>query len=345
MPPYLSKQAPWFTFLVHPRDVRDLDSVGGSSIVSANSSSEAEYVEKMCSLPPTVVGDVRFGFEPAWGEVVAVVRMPGQILRPEGRAQIEEAVRLAAYRGSSVVGLGALTAPATRGGLTLLPDLPKKLTLTTGNAYTAAMACRNVVDTSQAVGLGTAAVVAVVGCTGSVGVAASRLLADAGFELVLIGRTVERVQKELGDLAAASLVSADLADVYSADIVLLLTSDTAALMTPETARPGTVVIDFAHPVNIQVPTYPLFAQRDVTVVQGGLVMIPGFSCSTDFRLAHRRASLACMAETYLFAKEGIREHSVGLATVELARYLDDLALRRGFEPWPLGLPMSAATAG
>lgn len=337
MPPYLTNQHPWFTFLVHPRDIQDLYQVGGAALIAEYSADDGEFRDKMCTMPPTVVGQVTFGLGPAVGEVIAVVRMPGQVLRPDGKRCIAEAVRIAAGRGTRTVGLGALTAPATRGGLTLLPDLPKGVTLTTGNALTAAVACANVAEAANAIGHPDDATVAVVGCHGSVGTAASRLLAATGLELMLIGRTVARVERHLPDLLPRAHVSADLQDLASADVVLLLTSDPSALLTPDLLRPGSVVIDLAHPVNIPPDKYGDFLARDVTVAQGGLVQIPNYHSTVDFRLPSRRAALACLAETYLFAREGITEHSVGPAATELATELMAVAAGHGIRPWPLGL--------
>lgn len=334
---YLTSQAPWFVFLIHARDVQDLFQVRGSALIAEHSVDEDEFRDKMCTMPPTVLGRATFGLGPVAGELIAVVRMPGQLLRPEGRRSISEAVNLAATRGARVIGLGALTAPATRGGLTLVPELPKGVTLTTGNAFTAAIACANVAEAAKATGLGDAATVAVVGCHGSVGTAASRLLAARGTDLLLIGRTVTRVERELPDLLTRARVSADLRDLAAADIVLLLTSDPTAQLVPDLVRPGTVVIDLAHPVNIPQASYQDFLDRGIRVAQGGLVEIPGYHSEVDFRLPSRRAALACLAETYLFAREGIREHSVGPASAELAAELADVAAGYGIRPWPLGL--------
>lgn len=348
MPPFLTTQPPWFVFLVHPRDHQDLHAVSGSSVVARHSATEEEFREKMLTLPPTVSGDVTFGFSPARGEVIVVLCMPDQILRDRGRAGIVAAVRLAAERGTSVIGLGALTAPATRGGQTLLPllpELPRGITLTTGNAYTAATVRSNAVEAADALGLGTGARVAVIGCTGSVGVAATRLLAAHGFELILIGRSVSRVERELPELVPHALVSSDATDVRHADVSLLLTAEPAARLTSAMPRPGSVVIDFAHPFNINLEDYGTFLRRDIRVVQGGLVQIPDFSCTLDMRLPDRHCTLACLAETYLFAKEGIRDHSVGHASVDLALRLEQLAPRHGVRPRPLGLvPQPEAVA-
>jgi len=335
--PYLTSQAPWFVFLIHARGIQDLFQVRGSALIAEHSVDEDEFRDKMCTMPPTVLGQVTFGIGPVTGELIAIVRMPGQLLRPEGRQNISEAVRVAVTRGARVIGLGALTAPATRGGLTLVPELPRGVTLTTGNAFTAAIARANVAEAAQAMGLGDAATVAVVGCHGSVGTAASRLLAASGTDLLLIGRTVARVERELPDLVTRARVSSELRDLANADIVLLLTSDPSAKLVPDLVRPGAVVIDLAHPVNIEPDQYQYFLDRGVRVVQGGLVEIPGYHSEVDFRLPSRRAALACLAETYLFAREGIREHSVGPASAELAAELAVIAAGYGIRPWPLGL--------
>jgi predicted amino acid dehydrogenase len=335
--PYLRTDPPAFIFLVHPRDAIDLYNSPGASVVAQHSATEEEFVDKILSMPPTISGEVTFGFGPIRGEMLAVFRMPEQIMWSGGRAQIEEAVRVAASRGTRVIGLGALTSPATRGGLTLLPMLPRGITLTTGNAYTAAVARGNVVEASEATGLGSEAVVAVVGCTGSVGVATARLLDRAGYRLILVGRSVNRVRKELADLAEHATISGTIADVSAADIVLLLTGDPAAHIPPDAPKPGAVVLDLAHPVNIASGEYPAFAHRGVEVVQGGLVRIPGYHCTMEMRLPDHHSALACLTETYLFARAGITQHSVGQASVATALELEAVAADHSVTLRPLGL--------
>jgi predicted amino acid dehydrogenase len=341
---FLRGDPPAFIFLIHPRDTRDLYSAPGATLIAQHSSSEDEFRDKMLTLPPTIAGEVTFGFDPIRGETLSVFKMPERIIFAEGREQIEEAVRVAAHRGASVIGLGALTAPATRGGLTLVPSLPKRVTLTTGNAFTAAVARRNVVEASEALGLGPDALVAVVGCTGSVGVAASRLLHLAGHRLVLIGRSLTRVHKELADLVPHATVSNSLADAANADILLLVTGDPTARVPVDLPKPGSVVLDLAHPVNIERADYPAFARRDVQVVQGGLLRVPGYHCTTEMHLPDRHSALACLTETYLFAKAGITEHSVGPAAVALALELEEIAKEYGITTRPLGVQAPVAVA-
>ncbi len=342
MLPYLGGQPPWFSFIVHPRTFDDLHDFAGSSIIAEHSSSEAEFRAKVLSLPPTVVGEMIFGFSPIRGELISISRMPNQVMHLSGQRAIVEAVKLAASRGSQVVGLGALTAPATHGGLSLLDGLPKGLTVTTGNALTAAVARQNVMEAIAALNRQISPRVAVVGCTGSVGVAASRLLAQAGLDLVLVGRSAHRVEAELPDLVQRFEVSRDGLGTARCDIVLLLTGDRTARLTPELVKPGAVVIDFAQPANIERAAYAAFASRGVRVVQGGIVKIPNYYCTAELGLPDRRHSFACLAETYLFAREGIREHSVGRASTEIALHLEKVAARHGVTARPLGLRPAGA---
>jgi len=335
MLPYLTKQAPWFAFLVHPRDVGDLDSLVGSRIVRDHSADEADFVRRMCSSPPLVAGEILFGFSAIRGELVSTARMPEQLAATGGALAVAEAAALAAGRGARVIGLGALTAPATGGGVRLLHDLPPGVTVTTGNAYTAAVTHHNVLEACAAFGFPGGARVAVLGCTGSVGGAACRLLAEDGFELVLIGRNVKRVRHLLGDLTPRASVHGDLDAARCADLVLVVTGDPTARLTPDLVKPGAVVIDVAQPANVSPEAIPDFRRRGVTVVQGGLVRIDGYSCTYDLRLPDPACTFACLAETYLFAREGIREHSVGRPDVRAARRMAGIAARHGVRPEPL----------
>src|SRR5258708_38811425 len=107
----------------------------------------------MCSLPPVVVGEIAFGRAAIWGEVVNIQRLPEAMMNPKASKSVLEGLRLSLRRGSSVIGLGALTAPATGGGLSLLRHVPSGVTLTNGNAYTAAVVRQNVVEVSKSLGL------------------------------------------------------------------------------------------------------------------------------------------------------------------------------------------------
>jgi predicted amino acid dehydrogenase len=184
--------------------------------------------------------------------------------------------------------------------------------------------------------------VAVVGCTGSVGVPASRLLAGDGYDLVLVGRTEERVRNRLPELAGRARVAAGLDSVAESDVVVLLTADASARLQPRHVSSGAVVIDVAQPGNVDPALYGDFRQRGAVVVEGALVRIPGYRCTVDMGMPGPEDTAACVAESYLFAREGIREHSVGYPSPELAERLERVALRRGIHPRPLDLLQAAS---
>ncbi len=344
MLPYLSAQPPAFVFLTHLRDDDDLDRIGASSFLRRYSDGEDDFRRKMSSLPPLVAGEISFGFAPVRGEVVVVMRKPDALFGPGGGRAVLEGLEVALERGASVIGLGALIAPATAGGARLLRHLPDGVTLTNTNAYTAVLVQANVREAAADLGSGTGAQVAVIGCTGSVGVPASRLLADDGFPLVLVGRTVERVRRHLGDLEGKARFAAGLDSALGCEVVVLLTSDESARLTPDHVSPGATVIDFAQPANVTPADVAAFERHGVTVVEGGIVRVPDYWCSVDLGLADRADTTACVTEAYLFAREGIQAHSVGRPTTELARRLERAALRHGVRPQPLRALAPAGSA-
>ncbi|MGH8991415.1 MAG: hypothetical protein ACRDZ7_07805 [Acidimicrobiia bacterium] len=338
MLPYLSNRPPAFAFLTHYRDARDLDRIGAAAFLRRYSDGEASFRQKMCSFPPIVCGEITVGFGALRGEVVVVMRMPDEVLGPGGERAVADGLGVVLRRGASVVGLGALTAPATAGGRRLLRYLPPGVTLTNANAYTAAVVRRNVEEAAAVLGKGPGARVGVIGCTGSVGVPASRLLAGDGYDLVLVGRTGARVRSRLPQLAGRARVAAGLDSVADCDVVVLLTADATARLEPHHVAAGAVVIDVAQPGNVDPSAYGQFRARGAVVVEGGLVRIPGYRCTVDMGMPDPGDTAACVAESYLFAREGIREHSVGYPEPELAERLERVALRRGIHPRPLDLP-------
>ncbi len=334
---YLRDEPPWFAFLTHPRDIHDLYRWKGSRLLREYSDSDEEFLAKATSMEPTVAGEVLFGFGGARGELVGVMRMPRQVMGPGGREAVHDALRLAVDRGAKVVGLGALTAPATAAGRSLIRDVPRDVTITTGNAYTAAVARHNVVSAAAALHLDRPAQVAVVGATGSVGVPTSHLLVREGFDVTVIGRNLGRIRATLGDLASDTIFSDSLEPLAKADVVLVLTSETAALVTPADVRTGAIIVDVTQPANIQNAACPSFKAKGVRVVPGGLAHVPSYRCTYDLAIPIAGATFACLAETYLMAREGIREHSVGPPPPEFALRMEQVAARHGVRPAALNL--------
>jgi predicted amino acid dehydrogenase len=344
--PFLTRTPPWFAFIGHMRYGDDLHKIGGGDLLRRYSRDEADFTDKLCTMPPLVVGEITFGFQTSIrGELIAVMQMPEAMVRPGAAGAVLRAAEVAIERGARVIGLGGLTSPATGGGRRLTRHLPSSVTVTNGNALTAAVVCQNVLEAVRFVAGGRRPRIAVVGCTGSVGVAATHLLARLDFDLILVGRAVERVRDVLGEVGRRSVFRDNLACLVDADVTVLLTNDPAAVLTSDRVRAGSIVIDFAQPANVPKAAVPEFSARGVAVVEGGRVRIPGYSCSFDLGIGNRRDTLACLAETYLFAREGIRRHSLGRPSPEFALEMQAAAERRGILVPPLGLEDHPALMG
>lgn len=333
---FIAGTAPWFAFIVHPRDLPELIAMPGASLVYDHSESDEEFIAKAVGNPPVVLADVAFPGSAVRGELIGVGRLPDAMLSTDAHRSVAAAVDLAVGRGAPVVGLGALTAPATAGGRALLKRLPRGVTLTNGNGLTAAVVRRNVGEAVARLDLGRTPRVALLGASGSVGIALARLLADADLELILIGASLGRIERTLGDLLAAGhRAAAGLDALGDADVVVVLTNADSALVTPEAVRPGSIVIDVAQPPNITPGDVAEFAAREVPVVAGGVVRIPNYSCRQDFGLPSPADTFACLAETYLIAREGLREHSTGTPDPAYVLRIEQAAERHGVDLVPL----------
>jgi predicted amino acid dehydrogenase len=338
---------------MHLRERHDLEKWHAVGVIRSQCATDEDWQDQVLSAPPVVAGTLSFRSSPLTGDLILIPRLPEDIIFGEGRKLVARSVEIAGRRGARVVGLGGLTAPATRGGESLLEGLPQDVTLTNGNSFTALVACRNVREACQYLGR-ERSTVAILGSTGSVGVAASRLLADVDVRLILIGRSTQRVRASLPELVERAEFSGDLADVRRADVVLVLTGEPSARLSPahfDDAR-RRVVIDVAQPPNIEPTQWTAFRHHMVQVVRGGWVQLPGAvssqtaeSVTTDGDPNAPRGSVpACLAETCLFAVEGIREHAVGKGSAELALRLEQVAARQGVLMRSLELERGASAA-
>lgn len=334
---------PSFAFIVHPRNERDMFRADRLSLLREISADDDDFVARVRKLPPTIVGEVLFGFSPFRGILIGVGCLPDEILTRRGRAEIVRAVQLALDTGVDVIGLGALTAPATRGGVTLLDHLPDGVTITNGNAYTVAVLVDDVLEAVAKRALDHDARVAIVGCTGSVGTAVAGMLHDARIQLVLIGRSAHKAERMLRARVPTAHFSGQVRDAAMADVVLVVTSDPSARLALHDLREGTFVIDAAEPKSVPEQDVRDCSGR-VTVCRGGRVRIQGYGSTYDLGLDDPDETYACLAETYLFTCDGIRENSVGPVEPELARRLRRTAARHGVERAGLGAGEGEARA-
>ena len=341
-----------FAFLVHPRARIAEDLARVWRPLGRVPEGVVERAVRRLPLPPFSMARVHLpdeGPEPV-GHVVLVPFGARHLLAQphEGRARVDRAVDHALRLGAGVVGLGALTATVTAGGVTLRGRAD--VGVTNGNAYTAA-----VVEDQLLALLGDTdrRRVAVVGATGSVGTTLVRLLARSRSvdELLLVARGAAKLERLAAETnpRVPTTVSTDLHDVRGSDVVVLLTASADALLRPEHLAPGALVLDATQPRNTSPAL--LDERPDVTVLDGGVVAVP------DLRLRGGNIGLpqgrayACFAETALLGLDGHRGHfSLGVPTLEQVDHVRHLAARfaaHGFAaapPTSFGRPVAVGAA-
>ncbi len=150
--------------------------------------------------------------ETAYGEFYGIpltaermIEMPPE----EARARVLEAVEMARDRGAKIVGLGGFTSIVMRGGTRAVG---RGVAITTGNSYTVVSAIEAIEEACRRLGVDLAdAHVGILGATGAIGAAATRLLAARAGHLTLLGnpanpaksrRRIERVMVDVLRIAA-----------------------------------------------------------------------------------------------------------------------------------------------
>lgn len=248
--------------------------------------------------------------------------------------KIVEVGKTAQDLGADIVGLGAFTSIVGDAGITVAERLD--IAVTTGNSYTVATGLEGAVRAADLLGHAPADCTAtILGATGSIGRVSAKLLAPQVARLVLCARSREPLDElaaELGDEQAHVETQTDVgAALAGADIVIAVTSALGTVVEPHMLKPGAVVCDVARPRDVAPQVAR--ARRDVLVIEGGAVKVPGeVEFNFDFGFPPGEA-YACMAETMILALEGKREDfSLGRdISIEQVREIAALARKHGFE--------------
>lgn len=240
--------------------------------------------------------------------------------------------RLLQEAGAHVIGLGAFTSVVGDAGVSINQALDAAVT--TGNSYTVATAVEGTLQAARRMGHDPAqSTAAVVGASGSIGRVCAQMLSEVVPSLILVGLQTDRLEEVAAGLPgkARATVSRDPdAALPSADILVTVTSAVDAVIRPEHLKPGAVVCDVARPrdVSRQVARQ----RKDVLVIEGGVVSVPGeVDFGFDFGFP-AKTSYACMAETIILALEDRYEpfslgRDLSLAKV---REISALAEKHGF---------------
>lgn len=328
-----------FAFLIHPLTLEDVFRKFGAAKCLPRS-----WINNILTkLPPLKISDIK-GIESEYGKIkgsfISVMLTSQQMVElPVNYVlnRIIQAGKKAEKLGARILGLGAFTSVVGDAGVTVARNL--RIPVTTGNSLTAATAIAGTRQAAQIMDIDLKkARVVVIGATGSIGTAVSRILANDVRNLMLVARKEERLEsitKTIRQLCGEEIsidYSTNVSDaVKKADVILTTSSSTDVLIQPEDLKPGAIVCDIARPRDTSIRI--MKERNDVLVFDGGVLEVPG---DVDFGLNYgfpSRLTYACMAETMILALERrFESYSLGRDyQPEKIAEIYKLALKHGFK--------------
>ncbi|GAB6099807.1 polysaccharide biosynthesis protein [Halanaerocella petrolearia] len=248
--------------------------------------------------------------------------------------RIVQAGKKAQELGVDIVGLGAFASIVGDKGITVAERLD--IPVTTGNSYTVATALEGTKLAAEMAEIDIKeSNILVLGATGSIGKACTKLLARDNKHLILAARREDKLKKLARKVN--SKYSADIEFTTNltkyltqADVIIAASSAVESLISVELLKPGTIICDVARPRDVAKEV--ALNRPDVLVIDGGIVEVPGeVEFNLDFGFPPG-TSYACMAETMILALEGkYQNYSLG-SDLDPNKVLeiDRLATEHGF---------------
>lgn len=241
--------------------------------------------------------------------------------------------RMAERLGAGILGLGAFTSVVGDAGVTVARGL--EVPVTTGDAYTVAIAVQAVREAARVMGISLRdASAAVVGATGKIGRVCAELLSQEVARLFLIARKPSRLEELRAALSRPGgpelVASTKLEVLAQAQLILTVTSAIEDVVQPDHLLPGSVICDVARPRDVSAMVAA--ARNDILVIDGGMVDVPGpVDFHFNFGFPPGKA-YACMAETMALALEGkFEDYTIGKQVArEQVEEITGIAERHGF---------------
>ncbi|MFC1658745.1 hypothetical protein ACFL1D_05115 [Candidatus Omnitrophota bacterium] len=303
-----------FAFLIHPPELKDV-----AKKYPFSKFLPAFLLKPILRILPPITGSQITGFnlptgEELRGRIVICPLTAQQILDnpAQGQRKVLQAVRRAEQLGCEYIGLGAFTSIATDAGQYLV-DRVKRISLTSGNAYAAALIIENLEKSCAIIGIGLSdSVLAIVGAAGSVGFACSKILSKKAKKIIFIDQRKEELANLVDEVRASLGNSNKQIESYAqpnspiqADIVVTVASASEGIIKSEHLLPGTIVIDAAQPHNVAKEV--IEERRDVLVMHSGIAFMPGINLHMDVGIGKEEV-YACLGEVLILAWRGRKGH-------------------------------------
>jgi predicted amino acid dehydrogenase len=339
-----------FAFVIHPLSQEYFKIVKPVEVLSRVSPPILlSTIEKIAAYSPPFVYSRVTGVESptgaqAEGWLIAVGGTPKEIMsRPPEFTyrRLLDAAKLAKRLGAQIMGLGAFTKVVGDAGVTVAKRAP--LPITTGNSYSASGALWAAHDALLRMRLlpppnGSARVkfkAMVVGATGAIGAACSRLLVRAAEEVYLVSPETAKLlalkESILRETPDAVVHLSGKADRHIADMDMIVTATSGAgkkVLDIMKVKPGCVITDVARPLDL--PPEEVAKRPDVLVIESGEILLPGEVHMKNIGLP-KGVAYACLAETIVLALEGrFENYTVGRSIEwEKVRDIYKMGLKHG----------------
>lgn len=310
----------YFGFLIHPRELEDF--YVKFPYFRFLPKTITEFASR--HLKPVIISKIKGlknkNGQSVEGYVIAITLSAKQMLEDRRLAlsKIKEAVILAKKLGVGVLGLGALTASLSRGGLDVAG---LGVGINTGRAFTVRNIGNYLKWLEEKLNINkNESIVAVVGAAGSIGSSVAKLMKESGykkFRLVDLEDKIQDVDQILIEDDAGGddiKISHQLDIIRDADIIIAATSAPEVVIQPEDVKSGAIIINDAQPSDISPRI--LSERPDVLVLEGGAVRIENLDMHFNYRLKTKSDTFSCMAESMILAANG-RFDDFGLGKLDM----------------------------
>jgi predicted amino acid dehydrogenase len=298
-----------YAFLVHPRDITDVQ----RKYPFAKYFSESTVLRFIKGFWPITVSKIdgasSLNTQKAIdGWVISIPVTAKQMMddREVALKHIIKAAKLAKKKGAQIIGLGALTASLSRGGI----DIKKAvdINITTGRIYTSHIVTETALKAMRETGIPIDKVkVGVVGAAGSIGTACAQILALQGVRHISLidisskHSKVEQVHRELISTHPHITVDDeyDLGKLSTCDVIIAATNHPEALIKSEHVKQEAIIVDDAQPSDVDEEIF--INRKDVLALEGGVVHAPKINTHFNFGLKHKTDIFSCLAEAIILA--------------------------------------------
>ncbi len=258
--------------------------------------------------------------------------------------QIQRISKWAEKKGASVLGLGAHTSVVGDAGVSVAQRSP--IAITTGNSYTIWALHETVKYGSGKLGIDIPGCRAmVIGATGSIGKAITKLLAEDVKELVLVAPKPERLMELARSLESKAAsegreLKVDVATVpdeflSAIDIVVASSSARGGIIDVMKLKSGALVCDVAMPPDVS--REEAGKRDDILVIESGEILIPGDVHWGVHLGLPKNVGFACLAETILLGLEG-RDDNFTLGreiNIDKVKEIGEIGKEHGFKLAPI----------